>query len=34
MAHDPYKYFRVEAREILDQLAKSMLDLEKGSAIV
>lgn len=34
MAHDPFKYFRVEAREILDQLAKSMLDLERGSAVV
>lgn len=32
MAHDPYKYFRVEAREILEQLAKGMLDLEKGAA--
>ncbi len=31
MAHDPYKYFRVEARELLDQLGKGMLDLEKGS---
>ncbi|MGH8471137.1 MAG: Hpt domain-containing protein, partial [Gammaproteobacteria bacterium] len=30
MTHDPYKYFRVEAREILDQLGKGMLDLEKG----
>lgn len=31
MAHDPYKYFRVEARELLDQLGKGVLDLEKGS---
>jgi two-component system chemotaxis sensor kinase CheA len=31
MARDPYKYFRVEARELLDQLDKSVLDLEKGS---
>src|SRR6266853_4791564 len=30
MANDPYKYFRVEAREILDQLGKGVLDLEKS----
>jgi two-component system chemotaxis sensor kinase CheA len=30
MAHDPYKYFRVEARELLDQLGKAVLDLEKS----
>jgi two-component system chemotaxis sensor kinase CheA len=30
MAKDPYRYFRVEARELLDQLARAMLDLEKG----
>jgi two-component system chemotaxis sensor kinase CheA len=28
MAHDPYKYFRIEAREVLDQLVKDMLVLE------
>jgi two-component system chemotaxis sensor kinase CheA len=31
MAHDPYKYFRVEAREILEELSKGVLSLEKGS---
>src|SRR5687768_10306367 len=31
MTHDPYKYFRVEASEILDQLGKGLLDLEKDS---
>jgi two-component system chemotaxis sensor kinase CheA len=30
MAHDPYKYFRIEARELLDQLGKGVLNLEKG----
>jgi two-component system chemotaxis sensor kinase CheA len=30
MARDPYKYFRVEARELLDQLGQGALDLEKG----
>jgi two-component system chemotaxis sensor kinase CheA len=29
---DPYRYFRVEAREILDQLQKLLLELEKGGA--
>jgi two-component system chemotaxis sensor kinase CheA len=29
---DPYKYFRVEAREILEQLEIGLLELEKGSA--
>src|SRR6266850_2486845 len=32
MAPDPYRYFRVEARELTDQLGKSVLDLEKGPA--
>ena len=32
MAQDPYKYFRVEARELVDQLGKGLLDLEKGGA--
>ena len=31
MARDPYKYFRVEARELIDQLSRAALDLEKGS---
>jgi two-component system chemotaxis sensor kinase CheA len=30
MARDPYKYFRVEAHELLDQLGQGALDLEKG----
>ncbi|HLG56357.1 MAG TPA: response regulator [Vicinamibacterales bacterium] len=30
MTKDRYKYFRVEARDILDQLGQSVLDLEKG----
>ncbi|HEX3847324.1 MAG TPA: response regulator [Steroidobacteraceae bacterium] len=30
MARDPYRYFRVEARELLDQLGKGALELEKG----
>jgi two-component system chemotaxis sensor kinase CheA len=29
MAQDRYKYFRIEAREILDGLARGLLDLEK-----
>lgn len=32
MARDPYRYFRVEARELIDQLAKAVLDVEKGAA--
>lgn len=32
MAKDPYRYFRIEANDLLDQLAKGVLDLEKGSA--
>src|SRR5437867_1431410 len=31
MARDPYKYFRIEAREIQEQLVKGILDLEKGA---
>ncbi len=31
MAQDPYRYFRVEARELVDQLAQGVLDLEKGA---
>jgi two-component system chemotaxis sensor kinase CheA len=30
MAQDPYRYFRVEARELVDQLGKGLLDIEKG----
>jgi two-component system chemotaxis sensor kinase CheA len=30
MAPDPYKYFRVEARDLLDQFAKGILELEKN----
>jgi two-component system chemotaxis sensor kinase CheA len=30
MAQDPYKYFRIEAGEILDDLGKGVLSLEKG----
>ncbi|HEY6255057.1 MAG TPA: response regulator [Xanthobacteraceae bacterium] len=32
MAQDPYKYFRPEARELVDQFAKGVLDLEKGGS--
>jgi two-component system, chemotaxis family, sensor kinase CheA len=32
MARDPYKYFRVEARDLLDQLGKGVLELDKGDA--
>ena len=32
MAPDPYKYFRPEARELLDQFAQGVLELEKGEA--
>jgi two-component system chemotaxis sensor kinase CheA len=31
MARDPYKYFRIEAQELLDQLGQGALDIEKGS---
>ncbi len=30
MRGDPYKYFRVEARELLEQIAKGVLELERG----
>jgi two-component system chemotaxis sensor kinase CheA len=33
MAKDPYKYFRVEARELLDGLAQGILQLEKGPCV-
>jgi len=29
---DPYKYFRIEARDLLDQFAQGVLDLEKGAS--
>ncbi len=32
MAGDPYKYFRIEAAELLGQLAQGLLDLEKRGA--
>jgi two-component system, chemotaxis family, sensor kinase CheA len=32
MAHDPYKYFRIEARELVDQLGKATLELERGAS--
>jgi two-component system, chemotaxis family, sensor kinase CheA len=32
MTRDPYRYFRVEARELLDQLGKSALELDKGGS--
>ena len=32
MANDPYKYFRIEAGELVEQLGKGALDLEKGPA--
>ena len=30
MAQDPYRYFRPEARDLVDQFAKGVLALEKG----
>lgn len=30
MAQDPYRYFRPEARDLVDQFAKGVLELEKG----
>ncbi|WP_188566653.1 hybrid sensor histidine kinase/response regulator [Undibacterium terreum] len=30
MTKDPYRYFRIEARELLDQLSAGVLDLEKS----
>jgi two-component system chemotaxis sensor kinase CheA len=32
MAQDPYKYFRPEARDLVDQFAKGVLELEKGGS--
>lgn len=31
MKKDPYKYFRIESRDLLDQLGKGILDLERGA---
>jgi two-component system chemotaxis sensor kinase CheA len=31
MAKDPYKYFRIEARELLEELGRAALDLERGA---
>ena len=31
MARDPYRYFRVEARELIEGLTQGVLELEKGS---
>jgi two-component system chemotaxis sensor kinase CheA len=31
MAKDPYRYFRIEARELVEQLGQGMLELEKGA---
>jgi two-component system, chemotaxis family, sensor kinase CheA len=32
MAQDPYKYFRPEAHDLVDQFAKGVLELEKGGS--
>jgi len=32
MAKDPYRYFRIEAQEILDALMQGVLDIERGGA--
>jgi len=32
MSKDPYKYFRVEANEIVEQLSRGVLDLEQGAS--
>jgi two-component system chemotaxis sensor kinase CheA len=32
MPPDPYRYFRIEARDLTDQLGQGVLDLEKGAA--
>jgi two-component system chemotaxis sensor kinase CheA len=31
MGEDPYKYFRIEARELSEQLQRELLELEKGA---
>ena len=33
MAQDPYRYFRVEAREFLEELGKGILGMEKGTPV-
>jgi two-component system chemotaxis sensor kinase CheA len=33
MSKDPYRYFRIEARELLDEMSRAVLDLEKGVAV-
>lgn len=30
MSRDPYKYFRIEARELAEQLVQGVLEIEKG----
>lgn len=30
MARDPYRYFRIEARDLLDQMSKGVLELDQG----
>ena len=32
MPDDPYKYFRIEARELLESLTHGVLELEKGNS--
>lgn len=32
MSQDPYKYFRLEGRELLDQFGQGILELEKGGS--
>ncbi len=32
MSRDPYRYFRIEARELLDGLGQGVLELERGQA--
>jgi two-component system chemotaxis sensor kinase CheA len=32
MARDPYRYFRVEARDLVDELGKGALEFDKGTA--
>src|SRR5882724_8033124 len=32
MAQDPYKYFRPEARDLVDQFSKGVLELENGGS--
>jgi two-component system, chemotaxis family, sensor kinase CheA len=33
MSQDPYKYFRIEARELSDQLSRTILDLERRPGV-